>query len=99
MSQREPGKILQAGIANAIELGKLQVCERWHLGEKTNVADAHPEIVARLTKQIESARAELGDYNVLGTGARFYDEGIKRPKLVKEKSSKPDAEASKKKKK
>ena len=68
------------------------------LGEKTNVAEAHPEIVARLTKQIESARAELGDYNVLGTGARFYDEGIKRPKLVKEKNSKPDAEASKKKK-
>ena len=57
------------------------------LGEKTNVAEAHPEIVARLTKQIESARAELGDYNVLGTGARFYDEGIKRPKLVKAKGA------------
>ena len=55
------------------------------LGETTNVADAHPEIVARLERQIDIARVELGDYNVIGTGARFFDAGKKRPGIAKTK--------------
>jgi hypothetical protein len=31
------------------------------VGETTNVADEHPEIVARLMEHVESARAALGD--------------------------------------
>jgi hypothetical protein len=31
------------------------------IGESQNVADAHPEIVERLSKLIESARRDLGD--------------------------------------
>jgi len=47
--------------------------------EKHNVAEEHPEVVAELTKLIEAARADLGDYNTVGEGARFFDEGPKRP--------------------
>ncbi|BDS05859.1 N-acetylgalactosamine-6-sulfatase [Oceaniferula spumae] len=55
------------------------------LGEMTNVAAAHPEVVNRLMKQVETARADLGDYDRIGQGARFFDQGKKRPKLVKTK--------------
>ncbi len=37
------------------------------LGEKQNVADRYPEIVARLQHQAEIIRAELGDVRVTGT--------------------------------
>lgn len=47
-------------------------------GETSNVATEHPDIVANLTKRIESARSELGDMDVVGTGARLYDEGPRR---------------------
>lgn len=30
-------------------------------GEKTNVADQHPDVVARLSKLAEGIRGELGD--------------------------------------
>jgi len=40
------------------------------LAEKNNVADEHPEIVARLEKQAETIRAELGDVRTSGTGQR-----------------------------
>lgn len=36
------------------------------LGETTDVADRHPDIVARLMQQAEAARAELGDVRVTG---------------------------------
>ena len=51
------------------------------IGEVKNVAQDHPEIVAKLMKQIESAREDLGDYNRIGQGARFHDPGPKRPDL------------------
>ena len=47
-------------------------------GETTNLADKHPDVVAALQKRIEVARAELGDLKVVGTGARFFDEGPRR---------------------
>ena len=42
--------------------------------EKRDVAKQNPEVVGRLMKLIEKARDELGDYNRIGKGARFYDE-------------------------
>ncbi|MEW4530714.1 sulfatase [Maioricimonas sp. JC845] len=50
-------------------------------GEARNVAADHPEIVARLQRLIEQARRELGDYNRIGSGARFLDDGPKRPDM------------------
>lgn len=44
-------------------------------GETTNVAAAHPDVVALLTKRIERARQELGDIDRPGAGARFFDDG------------------------
>lgn len=40
------------------------------VGEKHNVADRNPEIVARLKKQAEIIRAELGDVNTTGSDQR-----------------------------
>lgn len=44
-------------------------------GESNNVASTHPEIIAQLMKRIDSARKELGDIDVTGSGARFFDAG------------------------
>jgi arylsulfatase A-like enzyme len=40
------------------------------LGEKKNVADRHPEIVARLNEQAKLIRTELGDVQTIGTDQR-----------------------------
>lgn len=59
-------------------------------GETKNVADQNPDVVTKLQKRIESARAELGDMEVVGSGARFFDEG---PRQIQG-SGKPKAKAS-----
>jgi arylsulfatase len=51
------------------------------IGEEHNVADEHPEVVARLMKLIERGRQDLGDYDRVGQGARFFDDGPKRPDM------------------
>ena len=51
--------------------------------EAHNVAAQHPEVVQRLMKQVAAARAELGDYNLIGSGARFFDTGKKRPDIAR----------------
>jgi len=53
------------------------------VGETTNVAGEHPEVVAELAEWIEEARRDLGDYNRVGQGARFFDEGPRRPDAAK----------------
>ncbi|MHC4993839.1 MAG: sulfatase family protein [Planctomycetota bacterium] len=57
--------------------------ELYHLGrdigESNDVAVSHPDVVARLLKLAEKARADVGDYDRIGAGARFYDEGPRRP--------------------
>jgi arylsulfatase len=53
------------------------------IGETTNVAGEHPGVVAELTEWIEEARRDLGDYNRVGQGARFFDEGPRRPDAAK----------------
>ncbi len=47
-------------------------------GESRNVAESNPEVVQGLMKRIASARAELGDIDKTGAGARFFDEGPRR---------------------
>ena len=49
------------------------------IGESLNLANTNPEIVKRLLKIANTARYDLGDYNQIGKGVRFYDNGIKRP--------------------
>ena len=53
------------------------------IAETTNVAARQPDVVARLMKQIETARAELGDCDRIGKGARFFDAKPKRPGIKK----------------
>ena len=52
-------------------------------GETRNVAAANPEVVKRLMQQVEAKRAELGDYDRIGQGARFFDDGPRRPGIWK----------------
>ena len=52
-------------------------------GEEDNVAAQHPDIVANLQQRITAAREELGDYNRIGSGARFFDAGPQRPKAAR----------------
>jgi len=43
------------------------------IGETTNVAAEHPEVLDRLRQLAHEARMELGDYDHTGSGARFFD--------------------------
>jgi len=47
--------------------------------ERWNVADDNPKIVAQLFELAEEFRAELGDYNRMGSGVRLYDPYKQRP--------------------
>jgi len=53
------------------------------VGETRNVASSHPGQVRRLQALIEAARNDLGDYDRIGRGARFFDPGPRRPDLWK----------------
>lgn len=46
------------------------------ISETKNVAKEHPEVVERLLKQAEIARAELGDTNIVGAKVRSHEEGV-----------------------
>ena len=50
------------------------------IGEQYNVSTQHPEVVARLTALADEARQELGDYDRIGDGVRFFEEGPKWPR-------------------
>lgn len=49
------------------------------IGETTNVADQHPDVVARLLTLAESMREDLGDYDRVGKNMRFFDPMEFRP--------------------
>ena len=53
---------------------------RSDIGETTNVAADHPEVVERLTALADKGRNEIGDHDRIGTGARFYEDGPKWPR-------------------
>ena len=49
------------------------------IGETTNVADSHPDVVERLLALAENMRSDLGDYDRVGTNMRFFDVVDQRP--------------------
>ncbi len=53
------------------------------LGETTDVAADHPDVVAHLLKLAEAAREDVGDYDRIGKNQRFFDDGPRRPDLWK----------------
>ncbi|MEM0968539.1 MAG: sulfatase-like hydrolase/transferase, partial [Verrucomicrobiota bacterium] len=53
------------------------------LGETTDVSAENPEVVAELLALAENARADIGDVDRVGEGARFFDGGPRRPDIKK----------------
>ena len=51
------------------------------VSETTNVVAAHPEVVTRLLKLVEAARSDIGDFDRIGAGARFFDPSPRRPDI------------------
>lgn len=49
------------------------------IAEQLDLSTTRPDVVAALMAEIELARSELGDYNRIGSGARFFDQGPRRP--------------------
>jgi arylsulfatase len=49
------------------------------IGETTNVADQHPDVVGRLLTLAERMREDLGDFDRVGTNMRFFDLTDGRP--------------------
>ncbi len=49
------------------------------IGESLNLREQNPDVVANLTRLAEAARKELGDYDRIGEGVRFFDEGPRWP--------------------
>ncbi|MGB2823008.1 MAG: sulfatase [Phycisphaerae bacterium] len=66
------------------------------VGETTNVADKHPDVVSRLLKLTEKAREDIGDYDRIGKGARFFDDGPKRPDMNRWKTAGPQSKTKRK---
>ena len=50
-------------------------------GESRNVAEQNQAVVARLMALAERVRGEIGDFDRVGSGARFFDEGPLRPRM------------------
>ncbi len=68
----------------------------YDIGETTNVAERHPEVVERLLQLAEAKREDVGDYDRIGTGQRFYDPGPRREESkawIKEVATSPAAES------
>ena len=49
------------------------------IGETTDVADQHPDVVEKLLALAESMREDLGDYDRVGKNMRFFDPMTTRP--------------------
>jgi arylsulfatase A-like enzyme len=59
------------------------------IGERNNVAAQNPQIVARLSALAEKARVDIGDFDRVGAGARFFDPEPRRPDIPKANSPAP----------
>ena len=59
------------------------------IGERNNIAAQNPQVVARLLALAEKARADIGDFDRVGAGARFFDPDPRRPDILKAKSPAP----------
>ena len=53
------------------------------VAETHNVAADHADVVKRLMGAVEEARRDLGDYDRIGRGARFFDSGPRRPDVAR----------------
>lgn len=51
------------------------------VSETKDVSKEHPEIVGRLLKLAEKGRDDIGDYDRIGKGARFFSNYPKRPDI------------------
>lgn len=51
------------------------------IGEKTDVAAQHPDVMKQLLALADKALAEIGDYDRIGNEARFFDAGPRRPEM------------------
>ncbi len=69
---RPPGTGWSGRMIDAVEKTQLYDLEA-DIEERQDIADQHPQVVARLLKLIDKARANLGDYQTVGRGARFFD--------------------------
>ena len=68
------------GVADRIAFEKpFLVNLHQDLGETTNVADRHPDVVRRLLQMAESMRQDLGDFDHVGKNMRFFDPLPARP--------------------
>ncbi len=79
---RPPWCSWSARMVTAVETIELYDLDT-DIGEKTNLAEKNPEVVAQLSKLIEQARADLGDYDRIGQGARFFDDDARRPDALR----------------
>ncbi|MDZ8117027.1 sulfatase family protein [Pontiella agarivorans] len=66
------GKNFRGRDVEAVEVPQLYNLEE-DLGETEDLAEQYPEVVGRLLTIAAAARADVGDYNQVGAGARFYD--------------------------
>ncbi len=53
------------------------------IGEKHDVGAANPKVVERLMGLVEKARVDMGDYDRMGSGARFFDKAPRWPETAK----------------
>lgn len=69
---KPPGTGWSGRMIDAVEKTQLYDLEA-DIEERQDVADQHPDIVDRLIKLIDRARSDLGDYQTVGSDARFFD--------------------------
>ncbi len=69
---KPPGTGWSGRMIDAVEKTRLYDLEA-DIEEKYDLAEQHPEIVDKLMKLIDKARADIGDYKMVGSGARFFD--------------------------
>ncbi len=53
------------------------------VSETKDIARDHPKIVRKLLMLVEKGRNDIGDYNKIGRGARFFSNAPKRPDIGK----------------
>ena len=75
-------KYFDDGVFSAVSTYQLYDLEA-DMGETNDLAGKYPDIVERMKKLAAQARQDLGDYNRIGKGVRFYDDGPKWPRLAK----------------
>ena len=59
------------------------------IGERNNIAAQNPQVVTRLLALAEKARTDIGDFDRVGAGARFFDPDPRRPDIPAAKASAP----------